>query len=528
MVAFHRYGLEALLSIGLTLGPLGCSSDNGGTSSDAAQTQATAQFALSPSSLPGCNKSTDGEIWYVWSSSQFEICQGSTSNWKVTNINGLNAAVRATSISAGSTCPTGGMTIQFGLDTNRNGKLDDSEVASTTNLCNGATGATGTAGAKGSTGATGATGATGTSGATGTAGPQGSTGATGPQGSTGATGTAGATGSQGATGATGANGTQGATGSQGPTGTQGASGTNGQSCWDLNGDGVCDVATEDKDGNGACDAADCQGAAGTNGNNGAPGQNSLVLLTPVSAGTPCPNGGVEIQTGLDLNGDGILQPNEVSANGTQYVCNGIVSTPGSDAGTGGSSGAGGATSTSGASPTGGASTGGTVATGGADAGPTCVDGSMPSPLGAPVYIDVSTGIPMVTSSAWWFWTSSPYDLLHLSVTQIADGEWEIDFGIVLEFNGCAYGNRGVELVNPATGELVLSYGIDSFSYNNQYQEAEVYSRLWVRNSAGQLAGRTPRISNAVVPQMCQLPQTFQLAVPGIVNGGVDVYIKAQD
>ncbi|MGB8298061.1 MAG: carboxypeptidase regulatory-like domain-containing protein, partial [Polyangia bacterium] len=159
---------------------------------------------------------------------------------------------------------------------------------------------------------------------------------------------------------------------------------------------------------------------------------------------------------------------------------------------------------------------------------TCVDGTMPGPTGIPVYIDVSSGIPVVSSPSSWFWSTSPYDLLHLSVSQIADGEWEIDFGFALEFSGCASGNRGVELISPATGDLVLSYGIDSFSYNNYYQEAEVYSRLWVLNSSGQLAGRTPRISNAVVPQMCLVPQAFQLAVPGIINGGVDVYIRAQD
>ncbi len=159
---------------------------------------------------------------------------------------------------------------------------------------------------------------------------------------------------------------------------------------------------------------------------------------------------------------------------------------------------------------------------------TCVDGTMPSPTGIPVYIDVSSGIPVVSSPSSWFWDTSPYDLLHLSVSQIADGEWEIDFGFALEFSGCASGNRGVELISPASGDLVLSYGIDHFSYNNYYQEAEVYSRLWVLDSSGQLAGRTPRISNAIVPQMCLVPQAFQLAVPGIINGGVDVYIRAQD
>jgi hypothetical protein len=158
---------------------------------------------------------------------------------------------------------------------------------------------------------------------------------------------------------------------------------------------------------------------------------------------------------------------------------------------------------------------------------TCVDGNMPGPTGIPVYIDVSSGVPQVSSPSSWFWSTSPYDLLHLTVAQIGDGVWEIDYGFALEFSGCASSNRGFELIGP-TGELVLSYGIDSFSYNNYYQEAEVYSRLWVRNSSGQLAGRTPRVNNATVPQICLVPQAFQLAVPGIVNGGVDVYIRAQD
>jgi hypothetical protein len=46
-----------------------------------------------------------------------------------------------------------------------------------------------------------------------------------------------------------------------------------------------------------------------------------VLVTPEPPGINCAAGGLKVQTGLDLNGDGILEPNEVQD--TQYVCNGV-------------------------------------------------------------------------------------------------------------------------------------------------------------------------------------------------------------
>jgi len=48
---------------------------------------------------------------------------------------------------------------------------------------------------------------------------------------------------------------------------------------------------------------------GTNGANGEAGAESLIVQTPVPAGTPCPYGGTEIQSGIDLDGDGILESN---------------------------------------------------------------------------------------------------------------------------------------------------------------------------------------------------------------------------
>jgi OmcA/MtrC family decaheme c-type cytochrome len=51
------------------------------------------------------------------------------------------------------------------------------------------------------------------------------------------------------------------------------------------------------------------------------GHDSLVTTSPEPAGTHCPFGGVKIETGLDVNDDGTLQPAEVNAAATSYVCN---------------------------------------------------------------------------------------------------------------------------------------------------------------------------------------------------------------
>jgi hypothetical protein len=114
----------------------------------------------------------DGEIWYVWGSNQFVICKGSTGTWTPTNITGYDAAVGVGPLDtdAGTPCAAGGVTIKFGLDTNRNGRLDANEVTSSVNLCNGQSGPQG---------------------ATGPQGPQGDAGPQGPGGPTGAQGPAG-------------------------------------------------------------------------------------------------------------------------------------------------------------------------------------------------------------------------------------------------------------------------------------------------------------------------------------------------
>jgi alpha-tubulin suppressor-like RCC1 family protein len=88
--------------------------------------------------------------------------------------------------------------------------------------------------------------------------------------------------------------------------------------YDDNMNGVLDVA-ERKDTTYVCNGAN--GQNGANGANGASGKSSLVTLIDITPGDPrCLSGGKGIYSGLDANGDGLLQPTEVQ--GSSFVCNG--------------------------------------------------------------------------------------------------------------------------------------------------------------------------------------------------------------
>lgn len=95
-------------------------------------------------------------------------------------------------------------------------------------------------------------------------------------------------GKNGSDGAAGASGKDGANGAPGPVGDAGAVGATGE--------------------------------AGADGADGDAGLNALVLTTSVDPGAQCVHGGVEIQTGLDTNRNGALDPSEVTS--TEYVCSG--------------------------------------------------------------------------------------------------------------------------------------------------------------------------------------------------------------
>ena len=115
----------------------------GGNSSSGNSPKSSFEFATSVqslSTLPPCNSTNDGKIYYLSNSSEFKAC--SSGSWSTLNISGPQGPA-------------------------------------------GPTGATGPVGATGATGATGSVGATGLTGATGPVGATGLTGATGPTGSSG-------------------------------------------------------------------------------------------------------------------------------------------------------------------------------------------------------------------------------------------------------------------------------------------------------------------------------------------------------
>ncbi|ADV50283.1 hypothetical protein I2486_14870 [Cellulophaga sp. E16_2] len=65
----------------------------------------------------------------------------------------------------------------------------------------------------------------------------------------------------------------------------------------------------------------CEGDQGSTGSQGSNGSTSLINITDEAPGSNCDNGGLKIETGLDSNANGILESNEVQ--NTRFVCNGI-------------------------------------------------------------------------------------------------------------------------------------------------------------------------------------------------------------
>jgi hypothetical protein len=101
-------------------------------------------------------------------------------------------------------------------------------------------------------------------------------------------------------------------GPQGPQGVQGLAGATG-----LTGP------------QGPAGNAGAQGPQGIAGANGTNGINALLKTTTEPSGVNCTNGGTKIETGLDTNGNGVLDVNEVNTSQTQFVCNGAGSAGGS-------------------------------------------------------------------------------------------------------------------------------------------------------------------------------------------------------
>ncbi len=300
-------------------------------------------------------------------STQF-VCNGAAGATGPTGATGSTGLVRLDVEPAGVNCTYGGNKISVGVDANRSGVLDASEVSSSSYVCQGAPGATG------------ATGSAGPAGAPGTAGMPGlisvlseSAGANcmyggnkitsgldsngnsvldtpevtstsyscnGAPGATGATGAAGSTGATGAAGLAGADGRNALTAlSAEPAGTNCSyGGARISAGLDSNTNGILD-SSEVTSVSYSCTGA--QGATGSIGATGANGFSTLVRLTAEPAGANCTSGGTQVSAGLDANGNSVLDGGEVSA--FTYVCSGAPGTNGTN-GTNGANGANGLTS----------------------------------------------------------------------------------------------------------------------------------------------------------------------------------------
>ncbi len=189
------------------------------------------------------------------------VCNGENGN------DGKTALVNITDEAAGANCANGGKKVESGIDDDGNGVLDVAEVDSTNYVCNGADGSAGADGTDGSTALVSITNE--------------------------------------AAGVNCANG-----------------GKKVESGIDDDGNGVLDVAEVDST-NYVCNGAD--GSAGADGTDGS---TALVSITNEAAGVNCANGGKKVESGIDDDGNGVLDVAEVDS--TNYVCNGADGSAGAD------------------------------------------------------------------------------------------------------------------------------------------------------------------------------------------------------
>lgn len=115
-------------------------------------------------------------------------------------------------------------------------------------------------------------------------------------------------------------------GDEGPIGEKGSSGINTLVNMSVENPGInCEnggIKIEtglDNNFNGVLDGAEVQNTKYVC--NGINGKNSLTTVVKEPAGASCENGGIKINSGLDLNKNGILEENEITS--TAYVCNGV-------------------------------------------------------------------------------------------------------------------------------------------------------------------------------------------------------------
>ncbi|NOZ24932.1 MAG: Ig-like domain-containing protein, partial [Nitrospirae bacterium] len=185
-----------------------------------------------------------------------------------TTVTDRSVAVKTSAVVPGEECPNGGISIDTGIDENGNGILDPEEVDTTQVVCNGTDGADGLVSLISI--------------------------------------------------------------SDEPAGENcTAGGVKIETGLDENLNGVLDPE-EVQDTRYVCDGTDgTDGADGADGENGTDGLNTLVSISEEPAGDNCESGGIKIEAGLDDDRDGLLDPEEVDD--TQFVCNGTDGTgsPGS-------------------------------------------------------------------------------------------------------------------------------------------------------------------------------------------------------
>lgn len=178
----------------------------------------------------------------------------------------------------GASCPAGGKRLLVGMDVSADGVLQAGEVASSAYVCHG----------------------------TGPAGPQGPQGPAGPAGP------------GGPTGADGANSLLSITAE--PVGANCATGGSRiQTGLDRDADGVLEAGEVTQSAYVCHGAQGAGGGTGPTGPGGPDGRNSLLATSTEPPGANCTHGGTRVQSGLDADRSGALDPGEVAQ--TAYVCN---------------------------------------------------------------------------------------------------------------------------------------------------------------------------------------------------------------
>lgn len=241
----------------------------------------------------------------------------------VDGLDGFNALVDVQDEPAGDNCPTGGVKISVGQDSNQNGTLDESEIATVNFVCNGGDGADGQSGAS----------------LVARTSPENpgnncESGGTLVEIGSDTNGNNSLDDNEVQTSFYVCNGNDGSDG--GSSGENGLTSlirvSNSSSC--ANGGITIEIGLDDND-NGELDSGEinasydlCNGLDGTDGSNGSNGLNTLINIISEDPGANCANGGLLIQVGIDDSRNSILETGEVDA--TAYVCNGLDGTDGSD------------------------------------------------------------------------------------------------------------------------------------------------------------------------------------------------------